>query len=316
MTLNVKDLLPNLSQELEKQGRKPIESEAKAEVVYFSEGYDVSKLSVSEELSDLSSALKIANANEYRPSDAVPIVENGYEVSTLSIKDELPDLNDVKANPNKYADKKPEKVVVDENALLQSISNVTFKPFYNDVEKELNQFENFEIINTEKDEYNFEEAKTQNHTKQDRVNDDAEKLLKLIETQQAQRALKKQALEEAQDFKKELMKASKKKEEIKETPQVIFEYEGKKYILLKTISCNDEAECNLAQSNEGYSVFGYINGVRKELKHYDSLSTTNMQIRTNEKDADGNTQYLVKIGTNKFLIKLTQNKMEFVMDLC
>ena len=148
MTLNVKDLLPNLSQELEKQGRKPIESEAKAEVVYFSEGYDVSKLSVSEELSDLSSALKIANANEYRPSDAVPIVENGYEVSTLSIKDELPDLNDVKANPNKYADKKPEKVVVDENALLQSISNVTFKPFYNDVEKELNQFENFEIINT------------------------------------------------------------------------------------------------------------------------------------------------------------------------
>ena len=112
------------------------------------------------------------------------------------------------------------------------------------------------------------------------------------------------------------MKASKKKEEIKETPQVIFEYEGKKYILLKTISCNDEAECNLAQSNEGYSVFGYINGVRKELKHYDSLSTTNMQIRTNEKDADGNTQYLVKIGTNKFLIKLTQNKMEFVMDLC
>ena len=316
MTLNVKDLLPNLSQELEKQGSKPIESEVKKEVVYFSEGYDVSKLSVANELNDLSSALKTANTNEYRPSDTMPIVENGYEVSTLSIKDELPDLNDVKANPNKYADKKPEKVVVDENALLQSISNVTFKPFYTDVEEELNQFENFEIINSENGEYNYAEETPQTYTRQDRVNDDAEKLLKLIETQQAQRALKKQALEEARKFKKELLKASKKKEEIKQNHQVIFEYEGKKYILLKTISCNEDAECNLAQSDDGYSVFGYINGVRKELKHYDSLTTTNMQVRTNEKDADGNTQYLVKIGTNKFLIKSTQEIMEFVMDLC
>ena len=316
MTLNVKDLLPNLSQELEKQGGRPIESEAKTDVVYYSEGYDVSKLSVSDELNDLSSALKTTKANEYRPSDTMPIVDNGYEVSTLSIKDELPDLNDVKANPNKYADKKPEKVIVDENALLQSISNVTFKPFYTDADEELNQFENFEVINDDNVENNLTDNDSQTYTRQDRVNDEAEKLLKLIETQQAQRALKKQAIEEAKEFKKELLKASKKKEEIKDAPQVIFEYEGKKYILLKTISCNEDAECNLAQTNDGYSVFGYINGVRSELKHYESLSTTNMQVRINEKDADGNAQYLVKIGINKFLIKLTQDKMEFVMDLC
>ena len=311
ITLNVKDLLPDLSQELKKQGNKPLTSEVKANTVYFSEGYEVNKLSVSNELSDISSALKTQGANEYRPSDFMPIVENGYEYSTLSIKDELPDLADVKAHPDKYADKKPEKVVVDENALLKSISNVTFKPFYTDVEQELNQFENFEIINPESEQ---EDINAQNSNK---VEDEAERLLKLIETQQAQRALKKQALDEEKEFKKELLKASKKKEEeVKEAPQVVFEFEGKKYIMLKTISCGTDAECNLAQSEDGYSIFGYINGKRTELKHYDSLSTTNMQLRTNEKDTDGNAQYLVKIGIHKFILKLANNSMEFVMDLC
>ena len=310
VTLNVKNLLPDLSQELEKQGNKPIESEAKPDVVYYSEGYEVSKLSVSNELSNIS-ALSTQAANEYRPSDFLPIVENGYEYSTLSIKDELPDLADVKAHPDKYRDKQPEKVEVDENALLRSISNVTFKPFYTDVQEELNQFENFEIINPENEEDYNQEVQTTS-----KVEDEAAKLLKLIETQQAQRALKKQALEEAKEFKKELQKASKKKEEIKDAPQVVFEFEGKKYILLKTVPCGTDAECNLAQSEDGYTIFGYTNGKRVELKHYDSLSTTNMQLRTNEKDNDGNIQYLIKIGINKFLIKLANNGMEFVMDLC
>ena len=286
-------------------------SEAKPSTVYFKEGYEVSKLSVSNELSDISSALKTQGANEHRPSDFLPIVENGYEFSTLSIKDELPDLADVKAHPDKYTNKKAEKVVVDENALLKSISNVTFKPFYTDVQQELNQFENFEIITPENEQNNYE---TQSINK---VESEAEKLLKLIETQQAQRALKKQALEEAKEFKKELLKASKKKEEeVKEAPQVVFEFENKKYILLKTVSCGNDAECNLAQSEDGFSIFGYINGKRTVLKHYNSLSTTNMQLRTNEKDSDGNAQYLVKIGIHKFLFKLADNAMEFVMDLC
>ena len=55
---------------------------------------------------------------------------------------------------------------------------------------------------------------------------EAAKLLKLIETQQAQRNLKKQE-QEIREFKKELMKSSKKrKQTVKETPQVIYEYEG------------------------------------------------------------------------------------------
>ena len=41
ITMSVKDLLPDLSEALKKQGNKKIESEYKAETVYFSEGYDV-----------------------------------------------------------------------------------------------------------------------------------------------------------------------------------------------------------------------------------------------------------------------------------
>jgi hypothetical protein len=317
LTLNVKNLLPNLSQELEKQGNKPIVSEVKNDVVYYSEGYEVSKLSVSEELNNISTALQSKDDNEYRPSDFLPIVENGYEYSTLSIKNELPDLEYVKAHPEKYAEKKQEKVEVDENALLNSISNVTFKPFYTDVQEESNQFEEFEIINSESEQNIAEQSHKQaSYTKEDRVNDDAARLLKLIETQQTQRALKKHALEEAREFKKELQKASKRNEEVKDSPQIIFESEGQKYILLKTSSCGDSAECNLTQSEDGYTIFGYINGKRSILKHYDSLKTTNMQLRENEKDNNGNIQYLVRIGNHKFIIEITDDNMEFVMDLC
>ena len=312
ITLNVKNLLPDLSLELKKQGDKPLTSEVKPTTVYFSEGYEVNKLSVSNELSDISTALKTLGTNEHRPSDFMPIVENGYEYSTLSIKDELPDLADVKAHPDKYADKKAEKIVVDENALLKSISNVTFKPFYTDVQQELNKFENFEIINPDSEQ--VDNIKTQSVNK---IEDEAERLLKLIETQRTQRALKKKSLDEEREFKKELLKASKKEEKnIKDSPQIVFEHEGKKYILLKTVPCSNDSECNLAQSENGYSVFGYINGKRTELKHYDALNTTNMQVRTNEKDSLGNIQYLVKIGIHKFLFKLANNSMEFIMDLC
>ena len=342
LTLNVKGLLPDLSQELKKQGKKPIESEAKTDVVYFSEGYEYSKLSVSSELSNISLALKSKDANKHRPSDFLPIVEDGYEYSTLSIKDELPDLEDVKANPKKYEDKKPEKVKVDEDALLKSISNVTFKPFYTEVETAVNQFENFEkpisnnlseqneeqpsdiekqssnkqldnIINSEP-----QEIKKHIYTRNDRINDDAEKLLKLIEEQQTQRALKKQAKEDSIEFEKELIKASKKQEELIENNEKLttFEYKGKNYNLLKKVHCDSDTVCILAKSDDGYSVFGQYRGRRKELKHYDSLNSVNMQIRENEKQNDGSKQYLIKIGHNKFVIKLLENKMEFVMDLC
>ena len=129
LTLNVKDMLPDLSEALKKQGSRKIESEVKPQVVYYSEGYDVSTLSLKDELPDLSVEINNDVAYEARPSDEVELVDSSYEVAKMSVGDEIPDLDDAFNHPEKY--EKPEEVVkVDEEALLRNITNVSFKPFY------------------------------------------------------------------------------------------------------------------------------------------------------------------------------------------
>ena len=163
LTLNVKDMLPDLSEALRKQGGKKIEFEVKPVTVYYSEGYDVSILSSKNQLPDLSVEINNKDAYTSKPSAEVQLAETGYEVEKLNISNQLPDLKDVIAHPEKYEDPKPEKVVVDEAALLKNISNVQFKPFYNeseefeeektptvsDIKEEFNGFENFEISEEE-----------------------------------------------------------------------------------------------------------------------------------------------------------------------
>ena len=139
MTLNVKDMLPNLSEELAK-GHKNFESEGvKPVTVYYSEGYEYTKLEV-DDLPDLS--VEINNKDSYisQPSAQEEIVASGYEYTKLSIGEALPNLADVLAHPEKYREKPKEKPVADENALLNSISNVQFKPFDDGTR-------NFEVIN-------------------------------------------------------------------------------------------------------------------------------------------------------------------------
>ncbi len=166
LTLNVKDMLPDLSEALKKQGGRKIESDAKPEVVYFSEGYDVSILSLKDKLPDLSLEINNKDAYKTRPSDAVEYSESGYDVQKMTISG-LPDLRDVLKNPEKYETKEPEPVLVDEEALLKNISNVTFKPFddgsrdfeiinefddsnapsISDMQKEFDQFSDIQIVN-------------------------------------------------------------------------------------------------------------------------------------------------------------------------
>lgn len=363
ITLSVKDLLPDLSKELQKQGNKKIESEVKPQVVYYSEGYEYTKLSVSDDLADLSAALQSKDATEHKESYFAPIVEDGYEVSTLSIKDELPDLEDVKANPEKYQDKKVEQEKVDENALLKSIANVTFKPFYEEVQEELNQFEGFEIINREDDIINIAEepqkeinnAENTNpedfvfvneptiqtpesstadiiesepqvseivpvsintkpvQSRRTKINDDAQRLLKLIEAQQIARQNKK--IEETAAFKQELESASGKTKTkvVKPEPDLPkIKPEDNNNEIIKTILINNNTECSLVKTDDGYEIIGCIKDKQFNLKHYDSLKSTNMQIRAHQK----NKQYLIKLGIHKFVINIYEDNMEFVMDLC
>ncbi len=173
MTLNVKDLLPNLADALKKQGNRPIESNAKPETIYFNEGYEVSTLSEGlNNLPDLSKEIKNKNAYQTEPTAKIQVVDNNYidSVKKLTISG-LPDLDDVLAHPEKYEDKQVEEYVADEEALLNSIANVQFKPFddgtrkfeiindfdeeeeveatpnVSEIRNEFNQFENFVVTN-------------------------------------------------------------------------------------------------------------------------------------------------------------------------
>lgn len=168
LTLNVKDMLPDLSEALKKQGGRKIESEVKPQVVYYSEGYDVNTLKLNTDLPDLSKEINNEEAYKSRPSDEIQYADTSYDVQKMSISNELPDLEDMLKHPEKYETPEQEEVKVDEEALLRNITNVTFKPFddgtrdfevLNDVEStpsvsdmqaEFDQFgDNFEIINEE-----------------------------------------------------------------------------------------------------------------------------------------------------------------------
>ena len=172
LTLNVKDMLPDLSEALKKQGGRKIESEVKPQVVYYSEGYDVSTISLKDQLPDLSKEINNADAYQSRPSDEIQLAESGYDVAKMSVSGELADLEDMLKNPDKYDSPKEENFQADEETLLKNITNVTFKPFYDgseefevindfdesnaptvsDMQEEFNQFdEGFEIIRDEEE---------------------------------------------------------------------------------------------------------------------------------------------------------------------
>ena len=362
LTLNVKDMLPDLSEALKKQGGKRIESEAKPEVVYFSEGYEVSTLSVNEELPDL--AIEINNKNAYisRPSDEAEIVASGYEFDKLSVTDELPDLNDVLKNPDKYADEPEKPHVVDEDALLKNISNVTFKPFYDgseefeiindfsdeeqqqeentpsvsEVHEELNQFEDFEIID---DEENLETNETNfdlNIIKPDSLDDvtfydldktsqiskksvkseikdtNTEELLKLIEAQQQERKNRQQ---QKHANLLNSIKESNKAKNVTTFPKTI-NIDGIPYNMVNETKFSDDKGCYLAKDGNNYKVFGYIQDRFFELKQYTDLKTERFEARIREKSDDNNIQYIVRTGVHKFILNVSNDNMEFVMDLC
>ena len=311
MTLNVKSLLPDLSEELKKQGNKAIKSEVKPTVVYYSEGYEYDKLNVPNELSSLPSSININDEqNNYKPSYQEPIVASGYEVSTLSISNNLPDLSDVIANPQKYKEQVNNKAKVDEKALLKSIANVKFKPFYEETETELNDFEDLEFFVKDKKLNEQSGHETRN-------NDNAQKLLKLIEEQQNERAIKKQAAEN-ETFKKELESFIKKEKspQLKSENQINeeYKYNGKIYKIIKTVKCTPNSECKLLKTNNKYIITGNINEKEIILKEYDNLKNAEMHIRLNDKS--DKTKFLVKIDTHKFIINVTTDNMEFIMDLC
>ncbi|MBR6127280.1 hypothetical protein IKQ21_06305 [bacterium] len=338
LTLNVKDMLPDLSEALKQQGNKKIEYEVKPQVVYYNDSYEVSKLNVHEELPDLTLDFDNPEFNKYRPSDTVELVAKGYDVQTLNIEESLPDLKDAMNHPEKYNTPKP-AAVADEDSLLKSITNVTFKPFYDGEETFdiINKFENDDDmfgtpakedssensidaetgteITDENDKQPMELLKlnkTVHHvSKENKKDSKTSELLQVIENQQKQRIQKVESKQKIETS------AEKHKESDKIDQRIrTCSVEGETFDILNTAEINENTGCHLCKNDTGYAVICYIRRKLQVVKRYDKLNSQRIQARLNEKLENGITQYIIRIGTNKFIVNISDNSMEYIMDLC
>lgn len=99
ITMKVKNFLPDLSEALKKLGNKKIESNYKPDAVYYSEGYDVSILSIEETLPDLSIEIDKEDAFETKPQhNEIEYLDPNYsfDVPKLSITETLKVNNSIK----------------------------------------------------------------------------------------------------------------------------------------------------------------------------------------------------------------------------
>lgn len=379
LTLNVRDMLPDLSEALKRQGNKDIESEVKPQVVYYSEGYDVSTLSLKDELPDLSVEINNDAAYESRPSDEVELVDSSYEVAKMSVGDEIPDLDDVFNHPEKY-EKQEDVVEVDEEALLRNITNVSFKPFYDgneeeeiendfdnenaptvsDMQDEFSQFgDNFEIVNdseleleqanvTQTDDFEtlfddkyvdfdkkiedvqelHEEVKVPEvepvkdtllpklekkvtKTSKNR-SDEANELIRRIEEKEAEKKLAKQKPE----VEKVEPKTEIKQDDINvcEIKNLIIDNEI--FEIVSKADFSDKLGCYLVKNSSGYQVIGFVGEKLLKIKHYEHLKGEKMQARVSEKLPNDVLRYIIRLGSHKFILNVSADNMEYVMDLC
>ena len=367
LTLNVKDMLPNLSEALKKQGGRKIESEYKPDVVYYSEGYDVSTISLKDQLPDLSVEINNEDAYISRPSDEIELVASGYDVQKLKIDKDILDLDEMLKHPEKYEEKERPHVEIDEDALLRNISNVQFKPFYDgsedieilnnfeqnapsvsDMQKEFNQLGNdFEIINNETSEIPVEEnenddfeslfdnnyvdfdkpleelveqadiefKKAQDNKKAKKRDIDAEKLINLIEEKQAK---KKEKIIENE--KQNAIQENKNKPQVKEIEQNSISktciVDNDIYEIVSTSNFTNNMGCYLAKGAAGYCILGFVGDQLFKIKYYEKLKSEKLQARISDKLDDGTARYIIRIGIHKFIMNVSDDNMEYVMDLC
>ncbi len=379
LTLNVRDMLPDLSEALKRQGNKDIESEVKPQVVYYSEGYDVSTLSLKDELPDLSVEINNDAAYESRPSDEVELADSSYEVAKMSVGDEIPDLDDVFNHPEKY-EKQEDVVEVDEEALLRNITNVSFKPFYDgneeeeiendfdnentptvsDMQDEFSQFgDNFEIVNdseleleqanvTQTDDFEtlFDDKYVDFDKKIEDVqelreevkvpeveqvkdtllpklekkvtkisknrSDEANELIRRIEEKEAEKKLAKQKSE----VEKVEPKTEIKQDDINvcEIKNLIIDNEI--FEIVSKADFSDKLGCYLVKNSSGYQVIGFVGEKLLKIKHYEHLKGEKMQARVSEKLPNDVLRYIIRLGSHKFILNVSADNMEYVMDLC
>ncbi len=319
VTLSVSDMLPNLSEALKLQGNKKIESNKQPEVIYYSEGYEVSTISLKDSLPDLSVEINKKESYISKPSAEYEYVDTTYVVGDSEIKasSELPDLQDVLAHPEKYEPQEEEDVVIDAEALLRNITNVTFKPFYDGTNK-------FEILND--DILNEKEAETPEYIDVfladeksiENMNIEKEEDIKPLKNNKD----KDESVVEIELNEKDVVIENElipeKEENISETPVLETTkciLDGETYSIIDSAKITNTKGVYLAKNNDNYIVLGYIKENLFKIKQYESLKGNSIHIKLSEKNPDGSIYYIVRAGKNKFVINVKDDSLEYVMDL-
>lgn len=353
LTLNVKDMLPNLSEALKKQGNKQIESEYKPQVVYYSEGYDVNVISLKDQLPDLS--VEINNEESYvsRPSDEIEYSVTGYDVDKLSVSEEFLDLDAMLKQQEKIDSIKSKPVEVDEEALLKNITNVTFKPFYSgeeninkkdapsfsDIQAEFKELGNVEIIKEDNDlissttnenddfeslfsnEYFDLDKSAKTDSEQEisiNKSTNAQELLNIIEQKQAEKQEKIEEQQNKQAITDNETKTNQEKNEIdiKESVPNTCIVDNSIYEIVSTTNFTEKMGCYLAKNNSGYCILGFVGEKLFKIKYYEKLKSEKIQARKTDKIDNNIDRYIVRIGIHKFIMNVSQDNMEYIMDLC
>ena len=328
--LNVKDVLPDLSIEINKKDAfayKPVERE------------------------------------EYDDSCLVGAGE-------LKISSELPNLQDVLTHPEKYEKKEVKEEVDEDSLLknIENVTfkpfyeeeDVVIDNFANEkeIQQEFNQFENFEIIQDDiietqvvsndlieqeivLDLDKFEDKKVELESKtiqQQNTEMNQETALviqenkteEFVETNKPQTA--KDLIEKIEQIK---MVREKQKTEFSNRIEVKSQsvsdtdladsvgidvtrciIDNKTYNIVSSVEILTDKGFHLAKSADDYMVLGFDGGKLTKIKQYDLLKSNVIHARLSEKLPSGTLRYLVRIGLKKFIVNVNENSFEYVMDLC
>jgi hypothetical protein len=289
--LKVKDMLPDLSEALIKQGGRRIESNYRPETVYYQTGYEVSTMSVADYLPTLTEDYNNQGQQEPQAPLEYNLLDENYDVSTLHTKNILPDLNQAMKEPQKNQKTIAETFVPDEKKLLKNLNNVKFK--------DIDEKRNFEIINKD-----LQPSTSKNES----ITESISRKLAEMKTEKNITEDKKLA------HKMKILNDNNSQKNITENSKCIVGNEA--FLIIQSATLKDNLGCYLAKNDNGYYLLSYVGDKVAHLKHFKELKIEKLQCRLTDKLEDNKLRFIIRVGlNNKILVDVEDNAINYVMDL-
>ena len=289
-TLKVKDLLPDLSEALIKQGGKRIESNYRPETVYYQKGYDVSIMSVGDYLPNLTEEINKENSSEVKETSEYNLLDENFEITTLDTPSNLPDLSKEINSPSKNFIPQNRVATPNPKKLLKNLNNVKFK--------DIDEKRNFEIVNKD----------LQQTKKDESIKDTLSRKLTEIKTE------KNLTEDKSLTHKLKNLKENSLTENVSENSKCVIGNEA--YKIIQSISLKDNIGCYLAKNDKGYYLLSFVGDKVSHLKHFKELNIERLQARLTDKLDGDKLRFIIRVGlSNKILIDVENNTINYVMDL-